>query len=267
MKSRHSKTVLCISAFLLAAQAAGAAQITFYENQGFRGRAFTTERQVENFRNFGFNDRASSVIVDSGRWEVCEDARYSGRCVVLRKGAYDSLQRMGVNDRVSSVRQVKGNRRDYVESPEPLAQANYDYRRRPNERVYEVPVASVRAVMGPPDRHCWTEREQVEERSRPSAGGAVVGAIIGGIIGHQIGSGRGNDVATVGGAVAGGAIGANAGRDRNTYEQDVRRCERVEGSPDYWDVAYDFHGVRHYVQMDSPPGRTILVNERGEPRQ
>jgi len=36
--------------------------------------------------------------------------------------------------------------------------------------------------------------------------------------------------------------------------------------PDYYDVTYNFRGSEHRVQMTSPPGRTILVNQNGEPR-
>jgi uncharacterized protein YcfJ len=264
------KSALGIAALVLATQAM-AAQITFYEGEGFRGRAFTTSRQVGDFQRYGFNDRASSVVVDSGRWEVCEDASYDGRCVVLRPGSYDSLRGMGVNNRVSSVRQVS-NRRHYTnEGPAPLAAPSYDYRRRSNERVYEANVTSVHAVVGPQDQRCWVDREQVDDHNRggPSAGGAVIGAVIGGILGHQIGSGRGRDAATVGGAVVGGVVGANVGRDSGTRDdRDVRRCETIASSePDYWDVTYDYRDVEHRVQMTAPPGRTILVNRDGEPRQ
>jgi uncharacterized protein YcfJ len=269
--SSHLRSALFISALVLAAQAVQAAQITFYEGEGFRGRAFTTKRPVTNFTAYGFNDRASSVVVDSGNWVVCEDSEYRGRCVLLRRGAYDSLQRMGVNNRLSSTRQADRGKRDYAEAGAPLPAPNYQYRRRPNERVYEARVTSVRAVLGQADRHCWVEREQVQERSGPNVGGAVAGAIIGAILGHQIGSGRGRDAATVGGAVVGGAIGANAGRDRgdnDPYDRDVRRCEtNVNGTPDYWNVTYEYRGVEHYVKMTAPPGQTILVNQNGEPRQ
>jgi uncharacterized protein YcfJ len=36
--------------------------------------------------------------------------------------------------------------------------------------------------------------------------------------------------------------------------------------PEYWDVTYDFRGVRHHVQMINAPGTTIMVNGNGEPR-
>jgi uncharacterized protein YcfJ len=256
------------AALLLSVQAI--AQITFYEGEGFRGRAFTTDRNVADFRDSGFNDRASSAVVDNGRWEACEAVTFGGRCVVLREGAYDSLSRMGIDDRVSSVRQVSGRGHYDNEAPEPLAQANYEYRRRPNERVYEAEVTSVHAVVGQSGQRCWMERGQVEQdRGKRNVAGGVIGAVIGGVIGHQFGSGRGNDVATVGGVVAGAAIGSNQGRDSaTTRSADVQRCETASNAaPQYWDVDYRFHDVDHRIQMTAPPGNTIFVNENGEPRQ
>jgi uncharacterized protein YcfJ len=258
--------LLGVSALVLSAQAM--AQVTFYEGEGFRGRAVSTNRQLSDFRRSGLNDRASSVIVEGGRWEVCEDAGFRGRCVVLREGNYDSLKRMGVNNRLSSARRANNNGRNDGYSPDPLPVADYEYRRRPNERVYEARVTSVRAVMGQPEQHCWVERGQVEQRGDRNVAGGIIGGIIGGVLGHQIGGGTGRDVATVGGAVAGAVIGSNAGRGREDYGRDVRRCETSQdGPPDYWDVRYTYRNVEHRVQMSAPPGRTIAVNRRGEPRQ
>jgi uncharacterized protein YcfJ len=270
--NRTLKAALGLSAIVLATQAM--AQITFYEGEGFRGRAFTTDRQVGNFERNGFNDRASSVIVDRGRWEVCEDARFGGRCVVLRQGNYDSLRGMGMENRISSVRPIDVRAHYANEAPEPLAAPGYEYRRRPNERVLQAPVTSVHAVMGPPERRCWVERQQVVEPPRrdPNVGGAIVGAVLGGVLGHQIGGGTGRSLATVGGAVAGGAIGANVGAGVSggaTYDRDVNRCETTaaSGPPAFWDVTYNFQGLEHHVQMSAPPGPTIAVNRNGEPRQ
>ena len=269
---RHLKSAFCIGALLFAAQAVQAAQITFYEGEGFRGRAFTTKRPVTNFKDDGFNDRSSSVVVDSGDWLVCDDSEYRGRCVLLRRGAYDSLRGLGVDNRISSVRQANGRHGNYVEAPARLETPNYEYRRRAYEAVYEARVTSVHAVLRDTNRHCWVEREQVDERGERNVGGAVAGAIIGGVVGHQIGGGRTRDVATVGGAVAGGVIGSNVGRDRgdedDRYDRDVRRCEgRANAAPDYWNVTYEYRNVEHYVKMTAPPGRTILVNRNGDPRQ
>ena len=256
-----------LTALLLAPAVSALAQVTFYEREDFRGQAFSISRQHADFSRTGFNNRASSVIVDRGRWEVCEDVDYGGDCVVLREGSYDSLSRMGVNNRISSARRVGARERADWQTPDPMDGVPYAYRRRPSERVYEAPVTSVRAVMGRPESRCWVERGEVERRDRPNIAGGVIGGVIGGILGHQIGDGTGQDIATAGGAVAGAAIGANVGRDR-VDGRDVRRCESVQdGAPEYWDVTYEFRNREHRVQMSSPPGRTVLVNRQGEPRE
>jgi uncharacterized protein YcfJ len=263
------RTALAAAGLAIATQAA--ASVTFYEREGFAGRSFTTDREVGNFERVGFNDRASSVTVLGERWEVCEDAGFRGRCVVLRPGKYPSLAAMGLNDRVSSVRSVSRDARvdDHRYAPEPVAAQ--DYRRRDNERLYEANVTSVRAVVGPPEQRCWVEREQVpQEQGKANVPGAIAGALIGGILGHQVGNGRGNDLATVGGAVAGAAVGANVNRGggQPASTQDVKRCENVpsQARPELWDVTYSFRGQEHRMQMTTPPGSTITVNEQGEPR-
>ena len=261
------KTLLGVAAIVFATQAA--AQITFYEGEGFRGRSFATDKTIWDFERFGFNDRASSAVIDGGSWQVCEDAQFSGRCVILNPGNYESLAGMGMNRRISSVRPVDSNAR-YDTAPAPIAAQTYDYRQRPNEQVYEVPVSSVHAVVGPPEQRCWVERQQVvEDRGGANIPGAIVGGIVGGVLGHQIGGGRGRDVATVGGAVAGAAVGANVGRGgQAVYDRDVQRCENVSSNtrPEYWDVTYNFRGIEHRAQFSAPPGPTITVNENGEPR-
>jgi uncharacterized protein YcfJ len=266
----HLKSTVALA--LLGLATVASAQITFYENESFLGRTFLTDKPVENFARYGFNDRASSVIVDRGRWEVCEDARYAGRCVVLRPGNYDTLKSMGMNNRISSVHpaDAHANMDDDVYAPTNVSA--YEYRRRPNERLQQAPVTSVRAVVGPPNERCWVERQQVAgatTRGGPNVGGAIAGALIGGILGHQVGGGVGKDIATVGGAAAGGYIGSNVGRNTTapSTEHDVRRCEKTpSATPTYWDVTYKYRGQTHRVQMSKEPGRTILVNRNGDPR-
>jgi uncharacterized protein YcfJ len=249
---------LTIAAAGLALAAQAMAQVTFYEREGFRGRAFTADAPVGNLDGTGFNDRASSAVVEHGSWQVCENANFEGRCVVLRPGRYESLAGMGMNRNISSVRPVE--RLGYAPG----------YERTSGERLYEAPVKWVHAVVGPPEQRCWVERQQVvEDRGGPNVPGAIIGGIIGGVLGHQIGSGRGQYVATAGGAVAGAAVGANGNRGgAQVYDRDVQRCETVSSSarPDYWDVQYEFRGVEHHAQLTNPPGRTITVNEDGEPR-
>ena len=265
--NRILRTALAVAGLAMGTQAA--AQVVFYEQENFNGRSFTTEKQVANFDRYGFNDRASSVVVLRDRWEVCEDARFRGRCIVLRPGRYPSLATMGLNDRVSSVRIVSNttrlNENRYAPEPIPV----YDNQRRRDERVFEANVTSVHAVVGTPQQRCWVEHEQVQERGSANVPGAIVGALIGGVLGHQVGGGRGKDVATAGGAVAGAVVGSNVGRgDGAQRTQDVQRCTTAtsDSRPDYWDVTYNFKGREHRMQTTSPPGRTVTVNAQGEPR-
>jgi uncharacterized protein YcfJ len=267
--NRNLNHALLAAGLALGTQAA--AQVVFYEHDNFGGRSITAQNDSSNFSSFGFNDRASSVVVLRDRWEVCEDARFSGRCVVLRPGRYPSLSALGLNDRISSARMVARNARIEDNRYGPTAPvAVYDNQRRNNERLYEANVTSSRAVMATPTQRCWVEQEQVSDgRGSANVPGAIIGAVLGGVLGHQVGSGRGNDIATVGGAVAGGAIGANVGRNgQQTRTQDVQRCttEQSSAAPDHWDVTYEFRSRQHRIQTTTPPGRTVTVNAQGEPR-
>lgn len=250
------------------APAAASGQVTFYERDGFAGRSFTTVQSIDNFVQNNFNDRASSVVVTGSPWELCENVRYSGRCVVLRPGQYPTMASMGLNDRVSSVRAVSPDVRNGGQGYGPQPVAAPDYRRRNNERLYEANVTSVRAVVGTPEQRCWVEPGQVAQtQGNANIPGAIAGALIGGVLGHQVGGGSGKDIATVGGLIAGAAIGANVGR-ADSATQDVQRCESIpnRAQPQYWDVSYNFRGQEHRTQMTTQPGATVTVNEQGEPR-
>ncbi len=279
--NRTLRTALGVAGLALAAQAS--AQVTFYQGDGFRGRSFTADRRYGDLERQGLNDRAASAIVDAGSWQVCEDARFNGRCVVLQPGQYDSLAAMGLDRSVSSVRPVdqtasSGNPADDRYSNAPRFEQGGDaprqapngeeYRRRGDERVFEAPVTSVHAVVGPLEQRCWVERENVGSGGGPNVPGAVIGGVLGGILGHQVGAGRGREIATVGGAVAGVALGSNVNRG-GTYGREVQRCTDVSANarPDYYDVTYSFRGVEHRVQMEAPPGPVLTVNRDGEPRQ
>ena len=92
--------IACVSA------TAAQAQIILYENNDFKGRSIRGTDVVKNLRNSGFNDKASSVKVLTGTWEICTDADFRGDCTVLEPGQYPSLSDFRLNDRVSSLRKV-----------------------------------------------------------------------------------------------------------------------------------------------------------------
>ena len=114
MKLRSKALVAAAGLFLVGPVAA---QLTLFEHDGFRGKHVTTSRSIDNFANSGFNDSASSVEVRGGTWELCTDAYFDGRCVILRPGTYPSLGSIGLNDRISSVRPAdqygRAHERDY----------------------------------------------------------------------------------------------------------------------------------------------------------
>lgn len=255
------KAAVAAAACVLAGQAM--ADITFFENEQFRGRSVGADAPVNRMRDVGFDDRASSVEVRGERWEVCEDPGYGGRCRVLQPGSYPSLQAMGLNDRISSARMVGAQMNvendRYGPEPQPT------YYRRGDESLYQAQVTSVRAVMGDQQQRCWIEQKEV--RDRPNVGGAVIGGVLGGILGHQFGGGSGQAVTTAAGAVGGAVVGSNVNRDKEV--RNVQRCGASpnNGAPQYWDVTYRFKGQEHYAQTRQAPGSTITVNSRGEPRE
>src|SRR5688500_7295004 len=102
------KRVLAATAAALALPAV--ADIVVFEHDGFGGRAVGARGPVVNLDDHGFNDQASSVIVERGVYEVCEHAHFGGHCLLLGPGRYPSMNRMGFNDQVSSIRPVSPDR-------------------------------------------------------------------------------------------------------------------------------------------------------------
>ncbi len=123
------KSLLAAATLAVAGQAV--AQVTIYENDNYQGRWFTTQQPVADFERFGFNERASSVLVVGERWEACEDVRYGGRCVVLRPGQYGSLAAMGLSGRITSVRAIDAGQRipDNRFAPMPMVSQAIFYER------------------------------------------------------------------------------------------------------------------------------------------
>jgi hypothetical protein len=122
---------------LVAAGAAGADSITFYQNDNFSGREVTADRPVANFARNGYSERYQSAVVHEGRWELCLDANFT-LCAVFVPGAYPNLGAYA--GRVSSARPIDGqysnNRFD-----------ERDLRREARATVYEGPNLSGRSYM------------------------------------------------------------------------------------------------------------------------
>ena len=104
-KPRRLPALACLAVLGCAGAAAQAAELTLYEHPNFNGAQVTLRGWTPSVRAIGFNDRTSSLVIDSGRWEVCTDSEFKGSCVILTRGEYPTLDRI-LNDRISSAREV-----------------------------------------------------------------------------------------------------------------------------------------------------------------
>lgn len=107
------KISLVASAALLAwagtlAGTAAAGELLLFDRADFRGDRMVVTRDIRNLSDMRrWNDRARSLVVESGAWEVCRDARYRGSCVTLRPGEQIAdLRAVGMRNAISSVREV-----------------------------------------------------------------------------------------------------------------------------------------------------------------
>jgi hypothetical protein len=107
--ARIARTALLATAAWLTGAAAHAGEMTLYSNENFTGREVTLRDVTPDLVDLGFNDRASSMVIRSGRWEVCVDSEFRGNCQIFERGEYRNLHRM--NDKISSAREV-GTGRD-----------------------------------------------------------------------------------------------------------------------------------------------------------
>jgi hypothetical protein len=82
-----------------------AADILFFTEPGFAGRSMGTSRDVSNLGPTQFNDRIASIVVNAGRWELCTDGEYGGRCTVVGPGRYPQIG--GLENQISSLRRVR----------------------------------------------------------------------------------------------------------------------------------------------------------------
>ena len=74
---------------------------------------------MRNLDTTGFNDRASSLRVESGYWIFCSDSEFRGECRTFGPGDYASLA--GMNNVISSGRRISN---DYPYDGKPDWQRN-----------------------------------------------------------------------------------------------------------------------------------------------
>ena len=102
-----------IAAPLVAAGAAAAqydapqdeAALILFSGANYTGDAVNIFDPIHALPEIRFNDRARSVAVLSGAWEICEHSDFTGRCVFLREDVPD-LRYYDLGGDVSSVRPI-----------------------------------------------------------------------------------------------------------------------------------------------------------------
>jgi hypothetical protein len=91
------------------------ARATLYEGPNLSGRSYPLYDTMRNLDTTGFNDRASSLRVESGYWIFCSDSEFRGECRTFGPGDYPSLA--GLNNVISSGRRI-ANDYPYNEKPD-----------------------------------------------------------------------------------------------------------------------------------------------------
>ncbi len=92
-------------------------EIVLYDGAGFSGAPQPVTGSEPRLGALRFDDRASSVNVRSGAWELCSEPNFRGDCRVISDRASD-LGMLGLNNDVSSVRPVSAeSAMDEAETP------------------------------------------------------------------------------------------------------------------------------------------------------
>ena len=83
------------------------ARATLFEGPNLSGRSYGLDEAMQNLDRTGFNDRASSLRVESGYWIFCSESDFHGQCRTFGPGDYASLA--GLNNVISSGRRISND--------------------------------------------------------------------------------------------------------------------------------------------------------------
>ncbi len=110
------------------------AALILFSGENFGGDVREVFEPIAALPDIRFNDRARSIAVLEGQWEVCEHSDFTGRCVFIRHDV-ENLRYFGLNRNISSVRPIfeytdaehglmfKRDRNGYIR----YAENDYDY--------------------------------------------------------------------------------------------------------------------------------------------
>jgi hypothetical protein len=78
-------------------------RLVFFDRTNFRGDSRDLFNNSANLGSFG--DRARSVQVYGGTWELCDSSSWNARCVTVNQSVSD-LRSLGLRNGVASAREV-----------------------------------------------------------------------------------------------------------------------------------------------------------------
>ncbi len=79
--------------------------ITLYDNYRYGGANITLDRENPDLRRENFSNRAMSLRINSGTWEICDGAGYTKTCRRVNRDVPD-LSKLGLQYAITSVRPV-----------------------------------------------------------------------------------------------------------------------------------------------------------------
>lgn len=94
------------------------AALEVFAAPGLRGASVDVNSDRDDFTDIGFNDRASSIRVRHGYWQLCSDANFHGSCRVYSPGGYDLTR--SLEGKLSSARLVDPREENRPASDEPM---------------------------------------------------------------------------------------------------------------------------------------------------
>lgn len=108
MRLKHALTFAASTAILAGvahAQLSGGptGSVTLHDGAGFTGTSVEINGPMERLTQLRFNDKASSITINEGVWEVCADSRFRGRCQVI-DASVRTLRGLGIDNNISSIR-------------------------------------------------------------------------------------------------------------------------------------------------------------------
>lgn len=84
----------------------GYGRITLYRHTNYAGLSRTFSTDIPDLSSYSFSNLTSSVVIQSGVWQLCDKPNYRGYCVILDR-SQTNLWTFGFNDRTESLRRIR----------------------------------------------------------------------------------------------------------------------------------------------------------------